>query len=179
MAQYWKTLISSSNYNYTWFTAPPFSSAFSCQPPPAAVAAAVFGKAVRIRREPHPQNRPLNVFSCHSNTKNTTDANVKRCLRCNTLYNPLHNSPTACSFHGHINGEKGLFALAPPHQGIDGEWTDRSGVIVYKWNQKNNRPNTGAANWKKRWSCCSEYDENAPPCQNGWHVSYDDGFTLY
>ncbi|KAF8398427.1 hypothetical protein HHK36_017354 [Tetracentron sinense] len=25
-------------------------------------------------------------------------------------------------------GEKGLFALAPPHQGIDGEWSDGSGV---------------------------------------------------
>ncbi|KAL8171481.1 LOW QUALITY PROTEIN: hypothetical protein V2J09_023285 [Rumex salicifolius] len=66
-------------------------------------------------------------------------------------------------------GEKGLFSLAPPHQGIDGEWTDRSGVIVYKWNEKSNRPNTGSANWKKRWSCCSEYDENAPPCRHGWH----------
>lgn len=76
-------------------------------------------------------------------------------------------------------GEKGLFALAPPHQGIDGEWSDGSGVIVYKWNEKNNRPNTGSANWKKRWSCCAEYDENAPPCRQGWHVSYDDGFTLY
>ncbi|KAJ6692118.1 hypothetical protein OIU79_013968 [Salix purpurea] len=32
---------------------------------------------------------------------------------------------------------------------------------------------------RKRWSCCSEYDENAPPCRRGWHVSYDDGFTLY
>lgn len=76
-------------------------------------------------------------------------------------------------------GEKGLFALSPPHQGIDGEWSDRSGVIVYKWNEKNNRPNTGSANWRKRWSCCAEYDENAPPCRRGWHVSYDDGFTLY
>ncbi|KAG5539046.1 hypothetical protein RHGRI_019560 [Rhododendron griersonianum] len=54
-------------------------------------------------------------------------------------------------------GEKGLLALAPPHQGIDGEWSDRSGVIVYKWNDKTNRPNTGSANWKKRWSCCAEH----------------------
>uniref|UniRef100_A0A5B7CDU3 Uncharacterized protein n=1 Tax=Davidia involucrata TaxID=16924 RepID=A0A5B7CDU3_DAVIN len=104
---------------------------------------------------------------------------AKRCLRCNTLYQDTDNSPTACSFHGHTTGEKGLFALAPPHQGIDGEWSDRSGVIVYKWNEKNNRPNTGSANWKKRWSCCAEYDENAPLCRRGWHVSYDDGFTLY
>jgi hypothetical protein len=52
-------------------------------------------------------------------------------------------------------------------------------VIVYKWNDKNNRPNTGSVNWKKRWSCCAEYDENASPCRRGWHVSYDDGFTLY
>lgn len=78
-----------------------------------------------------------------------------------------------------LAGEKGLFSFAPPHQGIDGEWTDRSGVIVYKWNEKDNRPNTGRDNWKKRWSCCAEYDENAPPCRRGWHVSYDDGFTLY
>ncbi|KAL0425597.1 UNVERIFIED_CONTAM: hypothetical protein Sradi_1094500 [Sesamum radiatum] len=103
----------------------------------------------------------------------------KRCLRCNTLYEDRDNSPTACAFHGHATGEKGLFAFAPPHQGIDGEWSDRSGVIVYKWNEKDNRPNTGRANWKKRWSCCAEYDENTPPCQRGWHVSYDDGFTLY
>lgn len=103
----------------------------------------------------------------------------KRCLRCNTIYQDKDNSPTACSFHGHTNGEKGLLAWSPPHQGIDGEWSDRSGVIVYKWNEKNNRPNSGRANWKKRWSCCSEYGENAPPCLQGWHVSYDDGFTLY
>ncbi|KAH9710119.1 hypothetical protein KPL70_013401 [Citrus sinensis] len=103
----------------------------------------------------------------------------KRCLRCNTLYLDKDNSPTACSFHGHTTGEKGLFALAPPHQGIDGEWSDHSGVIVYKWNEKDDRPNTGSANWKKRWSCCAEYDKNAPPCRTGWHVSYDDGFTLY
>ncbi|TYH95490.1 hypothetical protein ES332_A12G109200v1 [Gossypium tomentosum] len=74
----------------------------------------------------------------------------KRCLRCKTLYSDADNSPTSCSFHGHATGEKGLFALAPPHQGIDGDWTDGSGVIVYKWNNENNRPNTGRANWKKR-----------------------------
>ncbi|KAH7862181.1 hypothetical protein Vadar_001164 [Vaccinium darrowii] len=103
----------------------------------------------------------------------------KRCLRCNQLYQDKDNSPTACSFHGHTTGEKGLLALAPPHQGIDGEWSDRSGVIVYKWNEKSNRPNTGSTNWKKRWSCCAEYGENAPPCRRGWHVSYDDGHTMY
>ncbi|PSS09998.1 Latent-transforming growth factor beta-binding protein like [Actinidia chinensis var. chinensis] len=103
----------------------------------------------------------------------------KRCLRCKTLYKDRDNSPTACSFHGHTNGENGLFALAPPHQGIDGEWSDQSGVIVYRWNEKNNRPNTGSANWKKRWSCCAECNESAPPCRQGWHVSYDDGFTMY
>ncbi|PWA40824.1 hypothetical protein CTI12_AA027490 [Artemisia annua] len=103
----------------------------------------------------------------------------KTCLRCKTYYQDKDNSPTACSFHGHANGDKGLLALAPPHQGIDGEWSDGSGVIVYKWNDKTDRPNTGRSNWKKRWSCCAEYGENAPPCRQGWHVSYDDGFTLY
>ncbi|KAI3826944.1 hypothetical protein L1987_01004 [Smallanthus sonchifolius] len=103
----------------------------------------------------------------------------KRCLRCNTRYEDKDNSPNACSFHGHANGDKGLLALAPPHQGIDGEWSDGSGVIVYKWNEKTDRPNTGRPNWKKRWSCCAEYGENAPPCRKGWHVSYDDGFTLF
>ncbi|KAI3739983.1 hypothetical protein L2E82_30398 [Cichorium intybus] len=98
---------------------------------------------------------------------------------CNTLYQDKDNSPTACSFHGHANGDRGLLALAPPHQGIDGEWSDGSGVIVYKWNEKSDRPNTGRVNWKKRWSCCGEYGENAPPCRHGWHVSYDNGFTLY
>ena len=78
-----------------------------------------------------------------------------------------------------VVGDNGLFSFAPPHQGIDGDWSDKSGVIVYKWNEKNDRPNTGRANWKKRWSCCAEYDENAPPCRRGWHVCYDDGFTLY
>ncbi|KAK4842804.1 hypothetical protein QYF36_000312 [Acer negundo] len=37
-------------------------------------------------------------------------------------------------------------------------WSDS----VYKWNEKGQMPNTGRANWKKRWSCCSEYDEKAP-----------------
>ncbi|KAI4333147.1 hypothetical protein L6164_017988 [Bauhinia variegata] len=124
----------------------------------------------------------LEVKSCISQSQSRSTSQIqtkKRCLRCNTLYSDQDNSPIACSFHGHINGDKGLFSLAPPHQGIDGDWTDKSGVIVYKWNEKNNRPNTGRANWKRRWSCCAEYDENAPPCRRGWHVSYDDGFTLY
>ncbi|CAK7330809.1 unnamed protein product [Dovyalis caffra] len=132
------------------------------------------------------QYKPSNVLKISSSSKiDKTKPNItqiptkKRCLRCNTLYFDKDNSPAACSFHGHTTGEKGLFALAPPHQGIDGEWSDRSGVIVYKWNDKNNRPNTGSVNWKKRWSCCAEYDENAPPCRRGWHVSYDDDFTLY
>ncbi|CAL0333566.1 unnamed protein product [Lupinus luteus] len=116
---------------------------------------------------------------CCSQTLSEAIQTKKRCLRCNTLYSDQDNSPVSCSYHGHANGDKGLFSLAPPHQGIDGDWSEKSGVIVYKWNDKNNRPNTGRANWKKRWSCCAEYDENAPPCRQGCHVSYDDGFTLY
>ncbi|CAN6204840.1 unnamed protein product [Urochloa humidicola] len=103
----------------------------------------------------------------------------KRCLRCGGVYRDDENHPTACAFHGHITGEKGLFSLSPPHQGIDGEWSDKSGVIVYRWNDQGSRPNTSAANWKKRWSCCQEREEDAPPCQRGWHVSYDDGYTLF
>ncbi|XP_019453424.1 PREDICTED: uncharacterized protein LOC109355001 [Lupinus angustifolius] len=118
-------------------------------------------------------------FKCCSQTLSKAIQTKKRCLRCNTLYSDQDNSPVSCSFHGHVNGDKGLFSLAPPHQGIDGDWSEKSGVIVYKWNEKNNRPNTSRANWKKRWSCCAEYDENAPPCRRGCHVSYDDGFTLY
>lgn len=104
---------------------------------------------------------------------------TKRCLRCNWNYLDEENGPQACSYHGHMNGDRGLFSLAPPHQGIDGEWTDASGVIVYKWNEKDKRPNTGMSNWKKRWSCCGEYDDMAVPCRRGWHVSYDDGGTLF
>ncbi|KGN45139.1 uncharacterized protein LOC101205320 [Cucumis sativus] len=118
-------------------------------------------------------NPPINSTSFQSSSV------AKRCLRCHTVYSDVDNSPSACVFHGHITGERGLFALSPPHQGIDGEWSDGSGVIVYKWNDKSNRPNSGTGNWKRRWSCCSEYDERAPPCRRGWHVSYDDGFTLY
>ncbi|KAE8815337.1 hypothetical protein D1007_07305 [Hordeum vulgare] len=103
----------------------------------------------------------------------------KRCLRCGALYLDVENSRAACAFHGHITGEKGLFSLSPPHQGIDGEWSDKSGVIVYRWNDRGDRPNTGRANWKGRWSCCQERDEEAPPCRRGYHVSYDDGFTLF
>ncbi|KAG2644230.1 uncharacterized protein LOC120682997 [Panicum virgatum] len=104
---------------------------------------------------------------------------TKRCLRCGGLYRDEENHPTACAFHGHVTGEKGLFSLSPPHQGIDGEWSDRSGVIVYRWNDEGSRPSTGRANWKRRWSCCQERDEDAPPCQRGRHVSYDDGHTLF
>ncbi|XP_066399651.1 uncharacterized protein [Miscanthus floridulus] len=103
----------------------------------------------------------------------------KRCLRCGEVYRDGENHSTACAFHGHITGEKGLFSMSPPHQGIDGEWSDKSGIIVYRWNDKGSRPNTGRANWKKRWSCCQEREEDAPPCQRGWHVSYDDGYTLF
>ncbi|KAF7059468.1 hypothetical protein CFC21_066372 [Triticum aestivum] len=103
----------------------------------------------------------------------------KRCLRCGILYLDEENSAAACAFHGHITGEKGLFSLSPPHQGIDGEWSDKSGVIVYRWNDRGDRPNTGRANWKGRWSYCQEQDEEVPPCRRGHHVSYDDGFTLF
>jgi hypothetical protein len=78
-----------------------------------------------------------------------------------------------------VAGEKGLFSLSPPHQGIDGEWSDKSGIIVYRWNDQGTRPNTGRDNWKKRWSCCQEREEHAPPCRRGCHVSYDDGYTLF
>ncbi|CAJ2657488.1 unnamed protein product [Trifolium pratense] len=124
----------------------------------------------------------LEVKCCSQSQSKATKSNIetkKRCLRCNILYSNQHNSPVSCSFHGHTNGDRGLFSFSPPHQGIDGEWSDKSGVTVYKWNEKNNRPNTGRANWRKRWSCCAEYDENAPPCRKGWHVSYDDGYTMY
>ncbi|MQL91239.1 hypothetical protein Taro_023849 [Colocasia esculenta] len=124
-------------------------------------------------------SRPSRDLDPSPSDHHPAQGTAKWCLRCNTVYLDKDNSPTACSFHGHVTGEKGLFALSPPHQGIDGEWTDRSGVIVYKWNERGNRPNTGRANWKKRWSCCSEYNEHAPSCRLGWHVSYDDGFTLY
>ncbi|XP_030515341.1 uncharacterized protein LOC115729045 [Rhodamnia argentea] len=126
-------------------------------------------------------NRVKSKIRCSSSDieKERRNQPQKRCLRCNNFYVDAHNSTTACSFHGHTTGEKGLFALAPPHQGVDGEWSDLSGVIVYRWNEKSDRPNTGRANWKRRWSCCAEYDENAPPCRRGQHVSYDDGFTLY
>ncbi|KAF4360951.1 hypothetical protein F8388_016760 [Cannabis sativa] len=125
--------------------------------------------------------RSLKIKSCYENHNESKliIQTKKRCLRCNSLYSDQDNSPTACSFHGHTTGERGLLALAPPHQGIDGEWSDRFGVIVYRWNERNNRPNTGSGNWKKRWSCCSEYGEDAPPCRTGCHVSYDDGYTLY
>uniref|UniRef100_A0ACD5XV29 Uncharacterized protein n=1 Tax=Avena sativa TaxID=4498 RepID=A0ACD5XV29_AVESA len=103
----------------------------------------------------------------------------RRCLRCGVLYLDEDNSPAACAFHGHITGEKGLFSLSPPHQGIDGEWSDKSGVTVYRWNDPGSRPNTGRANWKGRWSCCQERNEEAPPCRRGRHVSYDDGFALF
>ncbi|GJM98437.1 hypothetical protein PR202_ga15451 [Eleusine coracana subsp. coracana] len=103
----------------------------------------------------------------------------KRCLRCGGMYLDEENHPNACEFHGHVTGEKGLFSLSPPHQGIDGEWSDKSGVIVYRWNDQGSRPNTGRGNWKKRWSCCQEREEQAPPCRRGWHVSYDDGYTLF
>lgn len=106
-------------------------------------------------------------------------AERKRCLRCGGMYRDEENHPSACAFHGHVTGEKGLFSLSPPHQGIDGEWSDKSGVIVYRWNDEGSRPSTGRANWKKRWSCCQEREEDAPPCQRGRHVSYDDGYTLF
>ncbi|KAM0942965.1 hypothetical protein DsansV1_C13g0117281 [Dioscorea sansibarensis] len=127
--------------------------------------------------------KPSNLHNPSPNPNQVTNSSSlspkKRCLRCGTLYCDMDNSPTACSFHGHTTGERGLFALAPPHQGIDGEWSEKSGVIVYRWNEKGNRPNTGRVNWKKRWTCCQEYDEHETPCRRGWHVCYDDGYTLY
>uniref|UniRef100_A0A0D9XF15 Uncharacterized protein n=1 Tax=Leersia perrieri TaxID=77586 RepID=A0A0D9XF15_9ORYZ len=130
--------------------------------------------AARIRASP-----PGDASAAAAEENEKGKQQRRRCLRCGRLYHDGDNSPTACAFHGHITGEKGLFSLSPPHQGIDGEWSDKSGVIVYRWNHKGRRPNTGRDNWKGRWSCCQERDEGAPPCRRGRHVSYDDGFTLF
>ncbi|KAG6501758.1 uncharacterized protein LOC121998225 [Zingiber officinale] len=132
-----------------------------------------------IQISPKPSPKFVKSSSSIRSGPNPQKQIKKRCLRCGELYHDNNNSPTACSFHGHTTGERGLLSMAPPHQGIDGEWSDRSGVIVYRWNDKGERPNTGRANWKKRWTCCAEYGEDAPPCRRGRHVSYDDGFTLY
>ncbi|CAI7853484.1 unnamed protein product [Closterium sp. NIES-54] len=78
-----------------------------------------------------------------------------------------------------MTGDKGLFAYAPPHQGVDGDWSEKSGVIVYVWNDKEDRPNSGHKNWKRRWTCCGVYDEKGAPCRSGRHVSYDDGATIF
>lgn len=103
----------------------------------------------------------------------------KKCLRCGKLFRDDENSSTACHYHGHMTGDRGLYSVAPPHQGVDGIWSEASGVIVYKWNKEEERPNTGRKNWKRRWSCCDVYEEDAPPCQSGWHATYDDGATLF
>lgn len=84
-----------------------------------------------------------------------------------------------CGVCGGGKGDRGLYSLAPPHQGVDGIWSEASGVIVYKWNKEEERPNTGRKNWKRRWSCCGVYEEDGPPCQSGWHATYDDGATLF
>lgn len=118
--------------------------------------------------------RPASKLVVRANTTTT-----KTCLQCGKLFTDQDNGPKACAYHGHMTGERGLFAMAPPHQGIDGEWTDESGVIVYKWNDAENRPNTGRKNWKSRWTCCGVYERDAPPCRHGWHASYDDGANLF
>uniref|UniRef100_N1R3Z0 Uncharacterized protein n=1 Tax=Aegilops tauschii TaxID=37682 RepID=N1R3Z0_AEGTA len=67
----------------------------------------------------------------------------KRCLRCGALYLDEDNSAAACAFHGHITGEKGLFSLSPPHQGLDGEWGDQRGhrlPVERPWRQPQHRP---------------------------------------
>ncbi|XP_039684556.1 uncharacterized protein [Medicago truncatula] len=92
----------------------------------------------------------LEVKCCTQSQSKETTSSVqikKQCLRCNTLYSDQQNSPVSCSFHGHTNGDKGLFSYYPPHQGIDGYW---------KWNEKNNRPSIGRVNWEKIWSCWAE-----------------------
>ncbi|KAI5068522.1 hypothetical protein GOP47_0016867 [Adiantum capillus-veneris] len=122
---------------------------------------------------------PFNVVSRGSTSSDGGVSAQRTCLRCGKLYESDANSATACAYHAHMTGEKGFFTLAPPHQGIDGKWTDKSGVIVYKWNAAENRPNSGRKNWKSRWTCCGLYEIDAPPCRLGWHASYDDGATLF
>ncbi|KAG2635794.1 uncharacterized protein LOC120661060 [Panicum virgatum] len=150
---------------------PPPPPPCGCRPPRRTAAAA--------RRPLRARARATSPGAGSPPAATPTEEHTKRCLRCGGLYRDEENHPTACAFHGHVTGEKGLFSLSPPHQGIDGEWSDRSGVIVYRWNDEGSRPSTGRANWKKRWSCCQERDEDAPPCQRGCHVSYDDGHTLF
>jgi len=37
----------------------------------------------------------------------------------------------------------------------------------------------GKGKWKKRWTCCGVYGEDAASCRRGWHASYSDGATRY
>lgn len=54
---------------------------------------------------PH-SNHVKNKVRCSSSDIERERRNQpeKRCLRCNTYYVDAHNSPAACSFHGHTTG---------------------------------------------------------------------------
>eukprot|EP00899_Mesostigma_viride_P024557 jgi/Mesvir1/5286/Mv15391-RA.1 len=104
---------------------------------------------------------------------------VRTCLRCRKEYAVSSNGPDSCQFHGHFQNDRGYYVLAPPHMGIDGDWTDETpdGRIVYVHNPRDQRPNTGRHNWGKRWSCCHEKAEDAPGCHRGPHISYEDNIV--
>ncbi|KAG0504437.1 hypothetical protein KC19_N032500, partial [Ceratodon purpureus] len=139
------------------------------------------GGCVRETYGPSSWRRCVKVGAVRAHNEQSLEGKegiLKVCVRCGMAYRDKDNSPVACKYHGHMTGDQGLHALAPPHQGIDGEWSDASGVIVYKWNDEDERPSTGSKNWKRRWTCCGLYDEDAVPCHLGRHVSYDDGALI-
>eukprot|EP00898_Chlorokybus_atmophyticus_P003493 jgi/Chlat1/4144/Chrsp27S04227 len=125
----------------------------------------------------HPTTTHNDVLAAFSMPpqKQQQKAALKTCVRCKKPFDPSANGSTACKFHGHMNGDPGLCSLSPPHQGIDGDWTETSNLqVIYLHNKKGDRPNTGRSNWKQRWSCCGTYGEDATPCRTGPHISYDE-----
>lgn len=81
----------------------------------------------------------------------------RKCIRCGAMFTDATNGPKACRFHGDIMGNTMGYNWYEDHHYDDPTLDDIKGP-----------------RYARRWACCQDTDENAPPCKMGWHISYDD-----
>ncbi|KAI0565813.1 hypothetical protein FGB62_14g129 [Gracilaria domingensis] len=81
---------------------------------------------------------------------------TQKCARCGKTFVKSENKAGSCLFHGDILGNVMQLTMYEDHH-FDDPALD----------------NVKGPRYGRRWACCQDTDEHAPPCKSGYHVTYD------